>query len=65
MTAKEFLYKNKEYLKIKQTIDISFVDNIDISKLDYLKQKDKIIHKDILEKIDKLQKQQISKLYKI
>ena len=64
MTAKEFLYKNKEYLKIKQTIDISFVDNIDIdiSKLDYLKQRDKIIHKDILEKIDKLQKEQISKL---
>jgi mevalonate kinase len=60
MTAKEFLSTKSEYLKIKNT-QIQTFSNSYIEKLQYLKQRDKIIHQDILEKIDKLQRELIER----
>ena len=62
MKIKDIILQDKEFVNIISSFELRQISNKNNPKLDYLKQRDKIIHKDILEKIDKLQKQQISKL---
>jgi len=62
MKIKDIILQDKEFVNIISSFELRQISNKSNPKLEYLKQRDKIIHKNILEKINKLQKEQISKL---